>query len=146
VSTALIPPQPKPETAVDRLRTKYEQIQKRDMLIVEAANRFADLPHEAEDPGDETLKALLASPDEVIRAQGWRSRRELRMAAYARMPKKMWPAAMQAAHERVVVRSRVFMKDGPKKAVFNLNMISIPAPKPQTAEDRVVVIEAKAEE
>jgi len=130
----------RPESPLERLKDRYEKAQEKDLTIVAAMNRFSEVPTEAEAEERKKLIDLLVAgtPDE-LKAAGWRSRKELRMAIYGTMPKKEWPAAMQAAHERVGMRIRRQDK-APGRQVFNLNMISIPAPKP-AIEAKVVIVE-----
>ena len=116
------------QAGVDLLRQKYEALQKKDLEIVRAMDRFAELPIGAEDP--EAIARLLAMTDLELADHGW-TRRELRMAIYATLPRARWPAAMQAAHERVGMRIRRQDRQ-PSKMQFNLNMVNIPAPKPST--------------
>ena len=134
---ALVTAQKPGERAVDIIRKGYERIQKRDMDIVHAMNRFAELPSLEEDPTDAQVKLLLLMPEADLVAQGvWRSKKELRMAAYARLPRRSWPASMQAAHERVGMRLRK-RNESDAPPVFNLNVITIPAPK--AADERKVI-------
>ena len=135
-------PAGKQKTAVEILREGFERLQKKDLKVVEAMNRFADLPTRHEDPDGKVVAALFAMTDEELVAAGWKSRRELRMAVYAKLPKSQWPASMQAAHERVGMRIR---KQADKSAnpTFNLNVINIPAPR---AADPSKIIEVQPEE
>lgn len=133
----------RPKTAVEKLERAYDKLQRRDLAVSDAANRFADLPSAWEDPDDATLKTLLMLPEAEIVAQGWRSKRELRMAAYGRLPKKEWPASMQAAHERVGMRIRK-QEEKAQRNVFNLNVVNIPAAR-RPDERNVVVIDVKEE-
>lgn len=132
----------KPKTAVEKLERAYDKLQRRDLAVSDAANRFADLPSAWEDPDDATVKLLLSLPEEEIRKQGWKSKRELRMAAYGRLPKKEWPASMQAAHERVGMRLRKQEEKGQKNTI-NLAVISIPQRR-EVDERNVVVIDVDA--
>lgn len=129
------------KTPVEKLERAYDKLQRRDLAVSDAANRFADLPSYLEDPDDATVKLLLALPEEEIQKQGWKSKRELRMAAYGRMPKKLWPASMQAAHERVGMRLRK-QEERDRKNVFNLNVVNIPATR-RPDERNVVVVDVK---
>ena len=129
----------RPKTAVEKLERAYDKLQRRDLAVSDAANRFADLPTYLEDPDDATVKLLLALPEDEIKKQGWKSKRELRMAAYGRMPKKLWPASMQAAHERVGMRLRK-QEEKDRKNVFNLNVVNIPGPR-RPDERNVVVVD-----
>jgi len=136
----------KRETPADRLQARYDKLQEKDIAIVEAMDRFAELPMEQEEVERDKMRLLLVNGTlEELRAAGWKNKKQLRSAIYATMPKKDWPAAMQAAHERVMARVR---KQGKSKAgnVFNLNMISIPAPVPQNAQDVIIEVEAKEHE
>lgn len=131
---------PAPETAVDRLRRRLDKIAKDDTDVVQGMNRFSEIPTSMEKEQRAQMVALLAAgTEEQLLAAGWRSRRALRLAIYGTMPKKDWPGAMQAAHERVQARIRKqAANNGPR--VLNLNMISIPAPRPPGPEDRVVIV------
>lgn len=133
----------RPKDAVDRLRERYERLQSRDLNIVDAMNRFAELPTHIEDKDDAMVTLLLSGSEDDVRKAGWKSKKELRMAAYARLPKRLWPASMQAAHERVGMRLRK-QATATSKTVFNLNMVTIPAPK-RDPNARVVVIDTKEE-
>lgn len=146
VVSAELVPRPAAETGVDRLRRRLEKIAEDDTRVVNGMNRFAELPTQLEvEAGGEALDAialLLKGTDEEIRAAGWKSKKELRLAYYGRQPKSKWPAAMQAAHERVGMRIRKLAANtGPK--VFNLNMISIPAPQRPGADERIVIVQPK---
>jgi hypothetical protein len=131
---------------VDILRQKYEKLQEKDLHIARVMDRFAELPSFVEEVARQELIALLNNgTDEEIQAKyGFNSKRELRIAMYGTLPKKDWPAAMQSAHERVLARTRKQVRD-PARNVFNLNVISIPAPKPIGPETKVVVIDTTAE-
>lgn len=131
----------KRETPADKLQARYEKLQDRDLDVVAAMNRFAELPTDQEEAERDKMRELLVNgTPEQLKAAGWKSKKHLRVAIYATMPKKDWPAAMQAAHERVMARVR---KQSKSKGgnVFNLNMISIPAPRQQTADDIVVEVQ-----
>jgi hypothetical protein len=132
---------------VDLLRQKYERLQEKDLHIARTMDRFAELPSFVEEVARQELIKLLndGSDAEIEAKYGFKSKRELRIAMYGTLPKKDWPAAMQSAHERVLARTRKQVKD-PARNVFNLNIISIPAPKPIGPENKVVIIDAKAEE
>lgn len=149
MSTALVPI-PRPDTTVpvakkdrlDLLAKRYEKVQQRDLDIVDGMNRFAEIPTEAEAAPRAAIEALLvAGSDEQIRQAGWKNRQQLRAAFYGTLPRSRWPAAMQAAHERVGMRLRKQDKAASRQT-FNLNVITIPAPRAPSAEDKVVVIEA----
>ena len=133
----------KPKTAVEKLERAYDKLQRRDLAVSDAANRFADLPTRWEDPLDSHVMLLLTMSDADIIAAGWRSRRELRMAAYGRLPKKEWPASMQAAHERVGMRIRK-QEEKAQRNVFNLNVVNIPAAR-RPDERNVVVVDVTSE-
>jgi hypothetical protein len=145
---ALIPAPPvipavgdKPKDVVDILRERYQKLQDKDLSLTAAVNRFAELPNRLEDPEGEKLAALLQLDDAGLKAAGWKSRKELRLAIYGTMPKRLWPAAAQAAHERVGMRLRKAAANK-AKTNFYLNMITIPAPKrdPQT---KVVIVDVE---
>jgi hypothetical protein len=112
--------------AVDALRQGYERLQKGDLAVVKAMNRFAELPLTGE--GAIGPEALLAMGDVELAERGW-TRKDLRMAIYGTLPRSRWPAAMQAAHERVGMRLRKQDRT-PAKMQFNLNMVNIPPPRP----------------
>jgi hypothetical protein len=143
--TSLVPAAPtqaaRANAAVEKLKAGFEALQRKDLGIVQAMNRFAELPTEWEDPENAHLKLMLTLPEAEIVAAGWKSRKELRMAAYGRMAKKNWPAAMQAAHERVGMRLRKQSADD-NRTVFNLNMVTIPAPR-RDPDARVVVVDVE---
>lgn len=149
MSTALVPleapekkaPAPKP-SPVDLLQRRYEKVQLRDLDIVDGMNRFAEIPTIAEPEAREQMVALLTKTDAEIKAAGWKNRRELRAAFYGTLPRSKWPAAMQAAHERVGMRLRKQDKSA-NRQTFNLNVINIPAPRAATEDEKVVIIETK---
>ena len=134
----------RPQEPVDILRARYDKLQKRDLSVVDGMNRFAELPSFVEEVARQELIAILnTGTDAEIEAKyGFKNKKDLRVAMYGTLPKKDWPAAMQAAHERVLARQRKQSNTG-AKTVFNLNMVSIPAPQPQTADDRVIIVEAE---
>ena len=133
----------RPKTAVEKLEKAYDKLQRRDLAVSDSANRFADLPTKWEDPLDSQIMLLLTLPEEELQAQGWKSKRELRMAAYGRLPKKEWPASMQAAHERVGMRIRK-QEEKAQRNVFNLNVVQIPAAR-RPDERNVVVVDVTSE-
>jgi hypothetical protein len=151
LSTALVT-LPKPDDAlpakvsrVDLLQKRYQKLQVRDLDIVDGMNRFAEIPTEGEAAARASLEALLvAGSDEQIRIAGWKNRQQLRAAFYGTLPRSRWPAAMQAAHERVGMCLRKLEKNA-NRQTFNLNVINIPAPQRPTSDEKVVIIEAKAE-
>lgn len=126
---------------MDLLQKRYDRVQQRDLEIVEGMNRFAEIPTEAEAAPRASLEALLiAGTEEQIKAAGWRNRAQLRAAFYGTLPRSRWPAAMQAAHERVGMRLRK-QDRGASRQTFNLNIISIPAPQRPTADEKVIEVE-----
>lgn len=127
------------EQRMDKLRERYHRIEQRDIDIVAGMNRFSELPSILEDR-EQVYAALKAVDDEPAKQLGFKNKRELRMALYGCLPKKDWPAAMQAAHERIGMRlRRQDSKQG--RTVFNLNMVTIPAPRKLTEADKVITIE-----
>lgn len=128
--------------ALERLQQRYQKLQEKDLDVVKAMNRFAELPSFVEETARAELIALLAEGSDLAIQQkyGFKDKRELRMALYGTLPKKDWPAAMQAAHERVLARQRKQSQQAPRN-VLNLNMITIPAPRKPTDEDKVIVVE-----
>jgi hypothetical protein len=133
----------KQNDAVERLKAAYEKLQKRDLAIVEGMNRFNELPMHSEDATDAQLMLLLAGSEADVQAAGWKDKRQLRMAAYGRLPKRLWPASMQAAHERVGMRLRK-QSAATGKTTFNLNVITIPRPI-REHDAKVVIIDVKEE-
>jgi hypothetical protein len=106
-------------------------------------NRVADVPMTLEKDRLEEFRLLIAEGSEAdIRRAGWKSRQQLRLAYYGTLPYKDWPAGMRAAHERVGMRIRRADKES-KPAIFNLNMISIPAPRSIRDDDAIVVLPTK---
>lgn len=128
--------------AIDRLRERYDKLQKRDLDVVASMNRFAELPSFVEEHArQELIRVLNEETDEkAAKLYGFKSKRELRMALYGTLPKKDWPAAMQAAHERVLARQRK-QSTNQARQVFNLNVVTIPAPQRPTEEDRIVIVQ-----
>jgi hypothetical protein len=141
-TTALDRPR-KENPAVEAVRIGYKKLEKRDLGIVKAMNRFAELPTRREDPDGKRFAELFALSDEDLAKEGWESRKELRMAYYGTLPKSQWPASMQSAHERVGMRLRK-QAQAPQKNTFNLNVVSIPAPR-KPDESKIITIEAKDE-
>lgn len=74
------------------------------------------------------LDPLVSEAD--IQAKGFKNRAEVRIAWYSTMPRSAWPAAMQAAHERVDSIARREAKTD-HSAGINVLMVSIPAPQGQ---------------
>lgn len=138
-TAALVPAEGK-KTAVDVLRDGFERLQRRDLKVVEGMNRFVDLPTKLEDPEGKELARLAALDDVALKAEGW-TRRDLRLAMYARLPKSQWPAAMQAAHERVGMRIRKQSAQA-KKTTFNVNVVNIPAAQPVES-GKIITVEAE---
>lgn len=128
--------------AIDKLRERYDKLQKRDLDVVASMNRFAELPSFVEEAARKQLIDVLnVGTDEEIRTlYGFKGKRELRMALYGTLPKKDWPAAMQAAHERVLARQRK-QNANQTRQVFNLNVVTIPAPRLPSDEDRIVIVQ-----
>lgn len=130
---------------VDLLQKRYDKVMHRDLDIVDGMNRFAEIPTELEEIPREQMKLLLAAgTDAQIKAAGWRNRRELRAAFYGTLPRSKWPAAMQAAHERVGMRLRKQEK-GSQRQTFNLNVITIPAPQRPVDDEKVILVDMKKE-
>lgn len=150
MTTALVPVAPPPvpdkrKEPLDWLQKRYENVQKRDLDIVDGMNRFAEIPTVAEQAPRAHLEMLLQyGTDAQLKAAGWKNRQELRAAFYGTLPRSQWPAAMQAAHERVGMRLRKQDKSA-NRQTFNLNVITIPAPQAPRADERVVIIEQSRE-
>lgn len=128
---------------VELLRARYEKLQEKDLSIVRTMDRFAELPSFVEETARAELIELLATgSDEAIRQKyGFKDKKELRVALYGTLPKKDWPAAMQAAHERVLARQRKQTADK-RQNVLNVNVINIPAPRPPGPETKIIEIVA----
>jgi hypothetical protein len=128
---------------MDLLQKRYERVLVRDLDIVDGMNRFAEIPTEIEPISRASLEALLSGgSDAQIKAAGWKNRQQLRAAFYGALPRSKWPGAMQAAHERVGMRLRKQDKAA-NRQTFNLNVITIPAPRAPGPEDKVVIVEVK---
>lgn len=135
--------QPAKGNPVDILQRRYEKVQIRDLDIVDGMNRFAEIPTRGEEAPRAALEALLvAGSDAQIKLAGWKNRQQLRAAFYGTLPRSQWPAAMQAAHERVGMRLRKQDKSA-NRQTFNLNVITIPAPQRPLEHEKVVIIETK---
>lgn len=130
----------KAEDPADRLARRYEKVQLRDLDIVDGMNRYADIPTPAEPEERQKVLELLNASDAEIKRAGWKNRKELRAAIYGTLPRSKWPAAMQAAHERVGMRLRKQDRKASQNK-FNVNIINIPAAQPPTAEEKVVVVD-----
>ena len=122
------------------LAERLSEVAEEDLRIVEGMNRFKDLPTDFEPKEYKRVLTILESgSDAEVRKLGFPTREDLRLALYARMPRADVPYAIQAAHERVGMRIR---KDPDKaRTTVNLAMIQIPAPKPLTADDRVIIVQ-----
>lgn len=131
----------KPKDPVELLRAKYEKLQDKDIQIVRAMDRFAELPSFVEEVARKELTDLLANgTDAEIEAKyGFKSKRELRIALYGTLPNKEWPAAMRAAHERVMARERKAGVNKPRNT-FNLNVINMPAPVPPRTDEKIIEV------
>lgn len=79
---------------VKDIRDRLTRIADQDTRVIAAIDRFADF-------SVEELGGFLKMPDESFPMHGFKSKREVRLALMGNMPKKDWPAAAQAAHERV---------------------------------------------
>jgi hypothetical protein len=127
-----------PKQPADEIERRFRRVEEKDLRITTAANRFAEVPSFLEkEKRDELVELLCNGSDLELQRKGW-TRKDLRMAIYGTMPKKDWPAAMQASHERVGMRIRK-AKPLRQSLTFNLNQINIPAPRPLGPEDRVVI-------
>jgi hypothetical protein len=126
---------------VEQLRERYNKLQRSDLNIAQLMDRFAELPSFVEKTAREELVALLVDgTDEQIHAKyGFKNKKELRIALYGTLPKKDWPASMQAAHERVLARTRKMDRDKTRN-VLNVNLINIPAPQPPGPERKIIEI------
>lgn len=126
---------------VELLRQRFEKLQNKDLDIVHTMDRFAELPSFVEETArKELIEMLNNGTDEEINAKyGFKNKRHLRVALYGTLPKKDWPASMQAAHERVLARTRKQSTD--KRAnVLNVNIVNIPAPRPPGPDAKIVEI------
>lgn len=128
-----------PQAEIEAIREKVVELEQNDLGIVESMNRFSEV--------DEAQIALLeALPDDLLRKQGW-TRRQLRVAKYAQLPRSHVPYALQAAQERTLARTRRHVEDSGaarinvQNGTFN---IFPPAARKSDAEVRMVdVTEAK---
>jgi hypothetical protein len=111
-----------------------EKLARDDLSIVSAMNRFADL-------GDKDYKELEAMSDDELKILGW-TRKKLRIAYAARLPRAAVPYALQAAHERTGMRIRK-SDQRPENATINVAIIRIPEAAPRKRDDEVEIIEAK---
>lgn len=127
------------EKRIAGLKRRVEMIAENDARIVAAMNRARDVASTWEPEDREKAIAALAYPTvEKVREMGFRDKRELRVALYGQLPKKEIPFFMMAAHDRVGMRIRRDNK-APSGNTFNLNMVTIPAPKPPD-DARVVIV------
>lgn len=78
---------------VAELRDRLGRIADQDTRLIVAVNRFADF-------STQELEGFLAMPEAAFPMHGFKSKREVRLAIMGNLPKKQWPAALQAAHER----------------------------------------------
>ena len=116
-------------------------IKAKDEEIVMGMNRFADVPSVFEpEQRQKYVELLNTAPLALIRDVGFSTREELRLALLGSLPKSEAPVAMQSAHERTGMRIR---KDGSGKSgtTVNLNMVTIPAPRPTGPEDRIIIVQ-----
>ena len=123
------------------LRRRVEMIAENDARIVSGMNRFRDIPSLFE--GEERTRCmniLQTGTLADVRRMGFKDKRELRLALYGTLPKKEIPFAMMAAHERVGMRIRRDNK-APSGNTFQLNMVTIPAPRPPGPDERVVIVQ-----
>jgi hypothetical protein len=127
--------------ALDSLKARYDKLQQRDLNIVHNMDRFAELPSFVEETARAELIALLANgTDQEVRDKyGFKNKRDLRIALYGTLPKKDWPAAMQAAHERAMARIRKQATEK-KTNTFNLNIISMPAREAPRPDEKIIEV------
>jgi hypothetical protein len=131
------------ERRVAGLKRRVAMIEENDARIVVAMNKARDVASMWEPDDRKKAMDALASPTvEAVRALGFKDKRELRVALYGQLPKKEVPFFMMAAHDRVGMRIRRDSK-APTGNTFNLNMVTIPAPKPPGPEERVVIVQAE---
>lgn len=120
-----------PEAEIEAIRADVVALEVRDLEIVHAMDRFAD----------EDLAPLTELSDKALKERGW-TRRQLKVAMAANLPRAEVPYALQAAHERTLARVRRHSEDssGAKINVSNATF-NILAPAPRAKDIDVVVVE-----
>ena len=135
-------PRPGTDPVVDRLIARRERIAASDAALVADCARAVDIPLPIyEQEAMARIIALLNGPDEDVRRAGWRSKRQLRTALHGSRPKSEWPASLQAAHEREMVRMR--RQDKAPKTTTVQNLIIMPAQVPVDSAGKIVVLPPK---
>lgn len=139
----VVPPRTPAQLASDEkvagAKRRIQMIAEHDEKVVAAVGRFRDLPMPWEEEHAKVLEALATNNMLAIAQLGFKSRRELRLALYGQKPKKDVPYGVIAANERVQARSRLEAKRAPSGKIL-VQMVNIPAPRPITEADAVVVV------
>lgn len=120
-------------------KRRIQMIAEHDEKVVAAVQRFRDLPMPWEPEHEKVLEALATNNMLAIHQLGFKSRRELRLALYGQKAKKDVPYGVIAANERVQARARLEAKRA-LGAKIMVQMVNIPAPRPITEADAVVVV------
>lgn len=113
---------------VAELRDRLGRIADQDTRLIVAVNKFADF-------SEEELKGFLAMPDEAFPMHGFAGKREVRLALMGNAPKKAWPAALQAAHERTGYFIR---KEEQSRSPATLNIVVIPSISSTTGQPMII--------
>jgi len=122
-----------PEAEIEAIRADVVALEMRDLEIVHAMDRFAD----------EDLTELSELSDSALKAKGW-TRRQLKVAMAANLPRAEVPYALQAAHERTLARVRRHSEDASGvKINVSGGTFNILAPAPRAKATDVVVVEAE---
>lgn len=117
---------------VQEIRDRLAVIADQDTRIIRAANRFADF-------SVAELEGLLQMPADKFPMHGFRSKKEVRIALYANVPKKAVPYGLLAAHERTGYFIR---KEEPQRAAGMIGLVVLPAPLPP-APDQAMIVRAR---
>ena len=142
----LSPSQVEAEKRVAGLRRRIDMIADNDEKIVAGTHRAHDLPMAHEPEYAEVLKILEMSymgAKAALAPWGMKTKRQLRIALYAQRPKKDVPYSIVAASERVAARLKAAGKAAGRTQI-NLNMVTIPAPKPLGENDRVIIVQKES--
>jgi hypothetical protein len=111
--------------------------------VAEEDLAVAKISHRAHEIDDlETVRKMLALDDEQLSVLGW-TRKELRIALDAKLPKKLAPFYLHAAHERSLMRWR----NGTGEAASVTALIVLPMPSvPPEERENVIDVTAEGDE
>jgi hypothetical protein len=135
---------------VKDLKRRIAMAEENDVRIVTGIQRFKDIPGPLEPGYAEVIRVLNEGTADELASWGFpggiaRGRKALRLALWGQRPKKDAPYGIVSANERFQARQKIAGKTAGRSSTFNLVM-SIPAPRQPTQEDRVVIVQPPSKE